>query len=142
MWNKYSNVGTGFCVGFESKILFDNLGGGCDVRYYSKLPDIYHDDTFIIEHYKQVFSKEEKWSFEEEYRTHKFQEKPFSLLDRQIVVPVVAFREVIFGWNTSEQDKNEIVQACKSQGLKVVFKKCSLLNNEIVIDEIVIDEIE
>ena len=136
MWDKYSNDGTGFCVGFESKILFDNLGGGGEVKYYSKLPDIYHDDKFIIEHSKQVFSKEEKWSFEKEYRTHKFHEKPIILSDRQIVVPMDAFREVIFGWNTTEQDKNEIIQACKSQGLKVVFKKCSLQNNEIIIEEI------
>ncbi|MDD3322042.1 MAG: DUF2971 domain-containing protein [Paludibacter sp.] len=136
MWNKYSNDGTGFCVGFDSKILFDNLGGGGEVNYYSKLPDIYYDDTFIIEHSKQVFSKEEKWSFEEEYRTHKFYEKSASVSDRQIIIPVEAYREIIFGWNTTEKDKDEIIQTCKLQGLNVEFKKGSLQNNEVIIEAI------
>jgi len=136
MWNKYSNNGIGFCVGFDSEILFERLGGGGEVMYYSKLPDIYHNDCFNIEHAKQVFSKEEKWSFEEEYRTHKFYENPASVLDRQIVLPPEAFREIIFGWNTTEQDKNDIIQTCKLQGLKVVFKKCSLQNSEVIIEDI------
>lgn len=134
MWNKYSNYGTGFCVGFDSEILFQRLGGGSEVKYCSKLPDIYHNDPFMIEHYKQVFSKEEKWSNEEEYRTYKFYENPASVSDRQIVVPVEAYREIIFGWNTTEQDEDEIIQTCISQGFEVEFKKCSLLNNEVIIN--------
>lgn len=131
MWNKYSNYGNGFCVGFNSAILFDQLGGGCEVKYYPKLPDIYHDDPFIIEHFKQVYSKEEKWSIEEEYRTHKFFEKPANLSDRLIVIPNDAFQEVIFGWNLTVQDKNEIIQYCNSQKLKVNFYNSYLHNNEI-----------
>jgi hypothetical protein len=133
MWNKYSKNGEGFCVGFDPKILFNHLGGGGPVQYYKKLPDIFYNDDFHVEHFKQVFSKEKKWLFEEEYRTHKFYPKPTTISDRQIVVPVEVFKEVIFGWNMSDQHIEQIKQACEIQMMKIEFKCCSVENEDIKI---------
>jgi hypothetical protein len=126
MWNKYSDNGTGFCVGFDTLELFNHLGGGGLVNYCKKLPDIYHDDELEVEHFKQVFSKEMKWKFEEEYRTHKFYRNPAKLDDRRIEIPPTVFKEVIFGWNISKEYKAEIMQACSFQNLDVKFKTCRL----------------
>ncbi len=70
MWIKYANNYSGFCVGFKSLILFkDNqhFGAGGPVSYFSELPVLipYQEDS-IIEHQRQIYSKEEKWSFEKE----------------------------------------------------------------------------
>ena len=55
MWNKYSDDGKGFCVGFHPKIMFPFLGGGGKVIYCNELPIIFHNDDFHTEHVKQVF---------------------------------------------------------------------------------------
>jgi uncharacterized short protein YbdD (DUF466 family) len=131
MWNKYSNKGQGFCVGFDPKILFNHLGGGGAVQYYDELPDILHNDEYEIERFKQVFSKEKKWEFEQEYRTHKFYPFPASVRDRQIEVPKEAYKEVIFGWRMKEEVQDMIIEACKDQGLKVNFY-ISSIKSELV----------
>nr|WKN35058.1 DUF2971 domain-containing protein [Tunicatimonas sp. TK19036] len=133
MWKKYSNNGEGYCVGFDPKILFKFLGGGGKVEYYENLPDINHYDDYHIEHYKQVFSKEKKWSFEEEYRTHKFYPKPATILDRKIIIPPEAYIEIIFGWNLSRKHSNPIVQTCKKQKLNVRFNRCVFENDKLEI---------
>lgn len=131
MWNKYSNQGKGFCVGFKSNKLFPYLGGGGKVQYYEKLPDIYHNDSFEVEHVKQTFSKKLKWKFEQEYRTHKFYPRPATITDRQIIVPADSFKEVIFGYLMNEKVKEEIKETCKNQELNIEFKQCVLEDEEI-----------
>lgn len=136
MWNKYSNEGRGFCVGFNPKILFNHLGGGGPVQYYDKLPDILHNDEFEVERFKQVFSKERKWEFEQEYRTHKFSPNPATVNDRQIQVPKEAYKEVIFGWQMEDDMKNSIMAACKDQSLKVDFYISSISNELVSIEHL------
>ncbi|WP_200979842.1 DUF2971 domain-containing protein [Echinicola sp. 20G] len=133
MWNKYSGNGSGFCAGFDPKILFNHLGGGGPVQYYDKLPDILHNDKFEVERFKQVFSKERKWEFEQEYRTHKFYPAPATIDDRQIEIPTEAYKEVIFGWNTDEETKGQIMGVCENQNLQVEFKICSMTNGQLEI---------
>lgn len=131
MWTKYSDNGHGFCVGFDSKIMFEYFGGGGPVQYYEELPRILHNDDYHIEHFKQVFSKEKKWEFEEEYRTHKFYEQKATISDRQIKIRTEAYKEIIFGWNISEVNKNEIIKTCNDQKLALIFKKAVLENDTI-----------
>ncbi len=38
MWEKYANNHKGFCIGYNSKILFRYLGGGGKVQYYDEIP--------------------------------------------------------------------------------------------------------
>lgn len=133
MWNKYSNNGVGFCVGFHPKILFNYLGGGGSVQYYDELPDINHDDEYIVERIKQVFSKERKWEFEQEYRTHKFYQNPASISDRQIRIPADAYKEIIFGWLMNDSIKNEIIKTCNGQNMKIDFKESQLVKGHVEI---------
>ncbi|MFA7302036.1 MAG: DUF2971 domain-containing protein [Candidatus Shapirobacteria bacterium] len=133
MWNKYSKKGSGFCVGFAPEILFELTGGGGSVDYLDELPVIYHDDDYLVEHFKQIFSKEQKWSYEEEYRTFKTWPNPVSDYERKIKIPVKAYKEVIFGWLTPSYIKEEIKKVCIYQGLEIEMKFCELLNDIIII---------
>jgi hypothetical protein len=133
MWNKYSDDGKGFCVSFYPEIMFPFLGGGGKVIYYKELPEIFYNDEFHLEHFKQVFSKEDIWEFEDEYRTHKFYQNPPNDIQRRVVLPVEAYKEIIFGWATPENIINEIKEACKNQKLKVIFKKAMIIDNEVII---------
>ena len=137
MWEKYSDDGKGFCVGFDPKIMFPFLGGGGKVIYCEELPIIFHNDDFHTEHVKQVFSKEDIWSFEEEYRTHRFYKAPAADAERCIVLPVEAYKEIIFGWDMPENIVKEIMEACLNENLHVQFKKAEKQNDKIIIRSII-----
>lgn len=134
MWSKYSDNHHGICIGFNPQLMFKYLGGGCKVDYSDELPIIYPNDSFEKEHYKQIFCKEKKWEFEKEYRTHMFYPEIATKEDRQIKVPKECYIEIIFGYNTTDDFKNEIRETCRTQGLNVNFKQViSIANNETTI---------
>jgi len=115
MWEKYADFGKGFCVGYNSRIMFENFGGGA-VSYVEQLPILLPEP--IMTRYQirsnQIFSKEMKWSFEKEYRTHMFWENPATITDRQIKLPREAFNRIILGKNISLNNKLEIIEAVKN----------------------------
>lgn len=85
----------------------------------------------------QVFSKETKHAFEEEYRTHKFYPQPATVADRRIKLPKDCYKEIIFGTNQSKVHKQEIISICKAQELIVEFFMETIhSNNEITIEKI------
>lgn len=131
MWEEYSNNHKGFCVGFNTKLMFKHLGGGGEVIYYDELPIINAFDSFDIEHFKQVFSKEMKWSYEEEYRTHKFYKSPADNDDRRIKLPKECYSETIFGAFQPKIQREEIIDVCIEQNLNVQFYTESI-NNGVV----------
>lgn len=134
MWLKYSDNHNGICIGFNPKLMFKYLGGGGKVDYYDELPIILQNDNFEEEHYKQIFCKERKWEFEEEYRTHMVYKEIATKKDRQIEIPKECYVEIIFGFNTTIEFKNEITETCRTEGLNVDFKQViSIDNNEIII---------
>ena len=115
MWSKYANQHKGFCVGYNSRVLFEYLGGGGIVEYFDELPVLMPDPIMSREETRnmQVYSKERKWEFENEYRTQKFWINGGSLKDRQVVIPKEAFNCVILGKNISQEDRNEIISAVR-----------------------------
>ena len=115
MWEKYADNHSGFCVGYNSRILLNFLGGGGKVEYPDELPILLPDPIMSREEmrWKQVYFKEKKWEFEQEYRTQKFWEFPATISDRQIALPKEAFNCVILGKNMSETDRTEIIDSIK-----------------------------
>lgn len=99
MWKKYSGDYKGFCVGFNTTIMFDSLGGGGNVNYFDELPIIFPEPKHSLEeqHLYQVYSKERKWEFEKEYRTHKFSYKPLTSDQRIVTLPPEAYNCIILG---------------------------------------------
>jgi hypothetical protein len=117
MWNKYSENGKGFCVGYNSVALFECLGGGGKVHYVPRLPVIKpepfhsHDEQIVF----QLYYKEDKWSFEDEYRTHTFMSQPLEICDRIITVPPNAFNCIYLGKNMEKTDKDELYASIPSE---------------------------
>ncbi|WCO00582.1 DUF2971 domain-containing protein [Psychroserpens ponticola] len=116
MWEKYANNHSGFCVGYNSRILFNFLGGGGKVEYPNELPILLPDPIMSREEmrWKQVYYKEKKWEFEKEYRTQKFWEHPATMSDRQIPLPKEAFNCIILGKNMNESDRTEIINSIRN----------------------------
>ena len=115
MWKKYANNSTGFCIGYNSRVLFEYLGGGGAVHYAEELPILLPEpfmDWATIK-YGQVFTKEKKWAFEKEYRTQMFWPNPVTIEDRRITLPKEAFNNVILGKNISPKDREAIKYAVK-----------------------------
>lgn len=115
MWSKYANNHEGFCIGYNSKVLFEYLGGGGKVEYFDEIPLIMPYPIMSREeiHHKQVYFKERKWEFEKEYRTQKFWLNGANINNRQIKLPRKAFHSVILGKNMSNIHKIEIANAIK-----------------------------
>jgi hypothetical protein len=115
MWEKYSDNGKGICIGYNTKIMFQFLGGGGPVEYCDELPIIMPEPfmEFGEALRNRVYCKLKKWEFEEEYRTQKFWVEPASISDRQIQLPKEAFNRIILGDNISDKDKEEIISITK-----------------------------
>ncbi len=131
MWEKYSDNHRGFCVGFNTKKMFNFLGGGGIVTYVDKLPIILPFDDFDDEHHKQVFYKEKKWEFEKEYRTANFYQEPALTEERKIKLSKECYAEIIFGVNQPDQEKLEIINVCEKQDLKIDFYYEEVKDNKI-----------
>ncbi len=134
MWNEYSENHQGFCVGFDTKKLFKSLGGGGLVVYDDDLPDILPFDSHEVEHFKQVYTKKEKWAFEEEYRTYKFYLQTATVDDRRIKIPKECYNEIIFGARQQESHRQEIISICKEQELEVEYYVETTNENIVSID--------
>lgn len=134
MWRKYSDNHNGYCVGFHPEKLSDFVGGGGNVEYVPELPTIYpypmdSRNTQII---KQLFYKEDKWKFEEEYRNFRFTPNPMKMGDRIIILPHEAFKEIILGEKVSEKKKQEIIDVLPDELQNISIRQTKLVNGLIV----------
>lgn len=118
MWVKYSGGHTGICLGFDSKITFQFFGGGGKVDYYKVLPTIHPRPKHSFEEQMaiQVYSKEDKWEFEQEYRTLKlFYVDNVTDDDRTIKLPKRAIKEVILGALMPNIEKEKITNIISTE---------------------------
>ena len=115
MWKKYAAENKGFCIGYDTKIMFKYLGGGGPVYYTDEIPIIMPEPFTSFEEAMRyrIYYKLKKWKFEEEYRTKKFWPHPASIEDRQIQLPKEAFKRVILGDEMNIKDRLEIESAVK-----------------------------
>ncbi|WP_426583183.1 DUF2971 domain-containing protein [Mucilaginibacter sp. R-33] len=137
MWDYYSDKGNGFSVGFDTLTLFKYMGSGGEVVYPPDgLPVIYGTDDFMVERWKQVYNKEQKWEWEQEYRVELFNPNGLTSTLRKVVLPPECYREVIFGWKIPEEHKIAIREACKQSGLAVNYFQSSLKDGVIIIEAV------
>lgn len=103
MWSHYANSHKGFCVGFDSIKLFEYLGGGGNVSYTSKFPQISPVDDRELQYTQQVLTKSIHWAYEVEYRLTTFQKT-----NLEIEIPAQTIVEIIFGANMPEENMEQI----------------------------------
>ncbi|MEB8345084.1 DUF2971 domain-containing protein [Flavobacteriaceae bacterium KMM 6898] len=127
MWKKYAAENKGFCIGYDTRIIFKYLGGGGPVSYTNEIPIIMPEPFMKFEEAmrNRVYYKLKKWEFEDEYRTKKFWPHPASINERQIQLPIEAFKRVILGDEISLKHKLEIERAVKKNigNIEIVERK-------------------
>ena len=112
MWEWYANSHKGFCIGFNSKIMFTSsylFGGGGPVFYVDELPIIHPYNGWDERAYKLIFFKIKYWEFEKEYRIQKTSYSPLNEWHRKVRVPTEAYAEIILGAEITDESKKEIV---------------------------------
>ena len=116
MWKKYANDHKGFCVGYNTNTLFKYVGGGGPVQYADELPTIdFAKDNYEIKHVKNIFYKEKKWAFEDEYRLHSMWPQPPTVEQRNIKLTDECIVEIILGKSMSKESKDEIKKIAKEK---------------------------
>ena len=111
MWDKYSNLSKGFCVGFDSNKIQEVIGSCGSVIYVDKLPLINRlKGDPMTQVMKNIICKENKWSFEKEFRMIKIWEVAPSAFERNIKLPSDSIVEVILGKHMCEDHKKEIIK--------------------------------
>lgn len=116
MWQKYAANHKGFCIGYRKEILEAYVGGAGPVIYTKELPHVtYFKDDNMTQYVKNVFFKEAKWDFEQEYRVHKIWNHTASMTERNIPIPVEAIDEIIVGKDIDDKDYEEIKALVESK---------------------------
>ena len=114
MWFKYGDEFKGVCIGFDTSLLFERVGGGGEVQYVEELPIIdFVKDDFKSRHVKNIYYKEIKWSFEKEYRLHKMWQHNVTNDERNIELPTNCIVKIILGKKMPLQDREEIKQIAR-----------------------------
>ena len=114
MWKKYANENKGFCVGYDTSILFNYVGGGGFVQYVEELPviDFARDDD-DTKRDKCLYYKEQSCVFEQEYRLHKMWPQTATIEQRSLKLPKECIVVIILGKHMTEHNKEEIKRIAK-----------------------------
>ncbi len=116
MWCEYADNHQGICIGFDTNLLFDCVGGGGPVTYHKNLKPIdFVKDDFEMAYSKNIFQKEEKWKYEKEYRLKKIWKNEVSDEERNVLLPNNCIIEVILGKKISSMSKKEIIAVVKAK---------------------------
>jgi hypothetical protein len=116
MWEKYGDNYNGYCVGFDASVLANYCSGGGEVHYINGIPLIdFMNDSNEIQIEKQIFSKSQVWSFEDEYRFLKIGKNVLTNQERIVLLPQESIREVYLGKNMSKNDRIEVMEIVQAR---------------------------
>ena len=116
MWQKYANEHKGFCVGLDAAQLENHTSGSGRINYVEKLPILdFANDSIKTKVLTNILYKEDKWSFEKEYRLFKRWDHRVRTEERIIKIPDNCIIEIILGKNMSDQNKEEIKELVRNR---------------------------
>jgi hypothetical protein len=122
MWSHYGNSHTGFCIGFDSTILFDTVGGGLGpVHYDTEVPKMRLFGDIYDFHLKQLATKSVIWKYEDEYRIIK------SKAAKQLIIyPKEMIKQIFLGFKMTLSEKNIIIEFAKTNDIDCQIFELSL----------------
>jgi len=124
MWEKGSNLGTGFCIGLHTELLFQKTrlseGEADHVIYYKNLPLVdaisKNEEERISNASLARFTVPDRYNYEDEFRFIRTNYSPFltpleyAPYERIVPLPDEVFSEIILGPNISKHDKAKIIE--------------------------------
>ncbi|WP_010424014.1 DUF2971 domain-containing protein [Anaerophaga thermohalophila] len=125
MWSHYANAHTGFCVGFDSKKLFNFFTDGGPVNYEKDFPLIKPTESKSEQWMKQIFSKSDIWDYEVEYRLHK-QKAPKTICK----IPKETIKKIIIGYKMPQSDMDDLKKIINCELPHVNLYKTEPAKNE------------
>ena len=107
MWGHYANAHSGFCLGFDTVELLkiDTVDYIGIIEYCEKFPLIIPKGDLINNFEKQIFTKWDKWSYEDEFRLTKNH-----IDNRKIIFPKTVFKELILGCNMNKTERRKMIK--------------------------------
>lgn len=126
MWAHYANSHKGFCVGFDTELLYNQIGGGLkDVEYISNYPIISPIDNSFEKMRKQIFFKADFWNYELEYRHL----KSINQSGRVYKLNKGVIKEVIIGYKMIESHTAKLIKTVKKYDSNIrIYKVMPSLN--------------
>jgi len=130
MWSHYSNSHKGFCIGFDTRILWEITKGGIGpVTYQKELPTFSLFENPMMFSHKLLSTKSDIWEYENEFRIIK---SGFSR--KTIAIPPESIVRIVFGCQMDNKTKFNILDLVKTK-LKACLVFDSTLNyNEFKVD--------
>lgn len=127
MWSHYSSSHSGFCYGFDTKQIVDNLNVNSigKVKYSNKYPIISPLDDGLEQLRLQLLYKAHDWKYEKEYR--------ILLLNKSNSVfkmPLNYIKSIFLGLNISPADKENILSYRTSHFSHAKFYEMTKSENE------------
>ncbi|NWJ52963.1 MAG: DUF2971 domain-containing protein [Bacteroidetes bacterium] len=122
MWSHYGNSHNGICLGFDATILYKVVGGTISpVVYNTEMPKMKLFGDINDFHLKQLSTKSDIWTYEEEYRIVK------SFAAKQTIsYPKEMLKEVYLGCKLPFQEKLKIIDFIKDKGIDCRIYELSL----------------
>lgn len=122
MWSHYAKSHTGFCVGFNTEVLFHFVGGWLQpVSYTDKVPYLSLTKSTIEFITHLASTKGIIWEYENEFRMGKSEYRR-----KTLVAPSEALHSVIWGCRFDEQEKMRLTEIILREHPHVKIFNCEL----------------
>jgi hypothetical protein len=135
MWGHYSASHTGFCVGFDEKMLQDSglFGRGGLVNYVIDFPSIHPSEDYTPERaFLETFTKAEDWQYECEYRLFKFFKSRSE--NRLVKMEMDFYKEIVLGLNFLDGNLPEVFNI--ADDLKIPVYRTFKVRNKFLLDRV------
>ena len=131
MWSHYANSHRGICMGFNTKILFDQTRPiFTPVTYQEDLPNRSIFDDNETDFVKQLLAtKSTVWEYEEEYRLIKLQGAR-----KEVLIPLNGVVEIIFGCKISISNKEKLKGIISQKNPSCKLFECSISKKKFEIE--------
>lgn len=118
MWSHYGDNHSGYCVGFDEKIIrYSQMGKLKRVYYSNEYPDLNPKLKNKNSDEIKFFLKSKEWNYEKEIRLisilSESNQKRLISLDNDVI------KEIIIGLNTPKKDKEEIISIARDKGIEI-----------------------
>lgn len=111
MWSHYANSHRGFCIGLDSEMVFNEVGGTITPVFYDEtFPEIPLFGNPVAGMIQILATKSTHWGYEDEYRLMKI-----NAAKSTVTLPDEAFKEIILGLNMNEDSRKEIIQLVRAR---------------------------